>query len=341
MKSHTDLGRFWSAVVGAAALGVAWSSSALAADELPHHRVELTTDRTLPGCSEAFEFTAILANWVPVSMIDPTAARALVVRIRRLPDGGKSVDTTITDENGVAVSTDHRDYSPRTDCFRVLYWTAFDAAARIRAAAPKKEEPAPAPPVEPPPSPKTAPCPSPKCPTCPPSSKLPTAAPAPKMRGFVALGGVVSSGLMPDWAPGLRVAGGVHFPQLSLELDARWMPLWNTRPAGSTEVEAHTFTMTGAGCLKRAPFVGCLFVMGGAVGATALNRWYVGHGVQGLFGVGARSGVELPFAEHFAVRLDVEVAIPLFGTGLDTIEPSLWEALRPFTTGSGSLMYAF
>jgi len=41
------------------------------------------------------------------------------------------------------------------------------------------------------------------------------------------------------------------------------------------------------------------------------------------------------------VRLDVEVAIPLFGTGLDTIEPALWETLRPFTTGGGSLMYAF
>ncbi|MDI1442395.1 hypothetical protein [Polyangium sp. 6x1] len=339
MMSHTDLGRFWSAV-GAAALGVAWSSAALAADELPHHRVELTTERTLPGCSDAFEFKALLTNWVPVSTIDPTAARALVVRIRRLPDGGKSVDMTISDENGVAVSTDHRDYSPQTDCFKVLYWTAFDAATRIRAAAPKEEEQAPTPPpAEPPPSPKPAPCP--KCPACPPSSKLPTAAPAPKKRGFVALGGFVSSGLMPDWAPGLRVAGGVQLPQLSLELDARWMPLWNTLPAGSTEVEAHTFTVTGAGCLKRAPFVGCLLLMGGAVGAAALNRWYVGHGVQGFFGVGARSAVELPFAEHFAVRLDVEVAIPLFGTGLDTIEPSLWETLRPFTTGGGSLMYAF
>ncbi|MDC0748665.1 hypothetical protein [Polyangium mundeleinium] len=332
MRTHT-----LRVAVGTFALGLTLASSAVAADEMPHHRVELTADRTLPGCADAFEFKALLTNWVPVSTIDPTATRALVVRIRRLPDGGKSVDTTITDENGVAVSTDHRDYSPRTDCFKVLYWTAFDAATRIRAAAPKKETQAPTPPPVPPPPPKAAPCP--QCPACPPSPA--TATPAPKKRGFVALGGVVSSGLMPDWAPGLRVAGGVQLPQLSLEVDARWMPLWKTRPASSTKVEAHTFTMTGAGCLKRAPFVGCLFVMGGAVGATALNRLYVGHGVQGLFGVGARSAVELPFAEHFAVRLDVEVAIPLFGTGLDTIAPSLWETLRPFTTGGGSLVYAF
>jgi hypothetical protein len=85
VRAHTDFGRFWSAI-GAAVLGVAWSSSAIAADELPHHRVELTTDRTLPGCSDAFEFKAILTNWVPVSTIDPTAARALAVRINACPE---------------------------------------------------------------------------------------------------------------------------------------------------------------------------------------------------------------------------------------------------------------
>ncbi|MDC3960728.1 hypothetical protein [Polyangium jinanense] len=319
---------------------MAWSSSALAADELPHSRVELTTDRTLPGCSDAFEFKAILANWVPVSTIDPTAARALVVRIRRLPDGGKSVDTTITDENGVAVSTDHRDYSPQTDCFKVLYWTAFDAATRIRAAAPKKEEQAPTPSVEPPPSPKTAPCP--RFPTCPPPSKPPAAAPAPVARRvFLALGGIASYGLIPDWAPGLRVAGGVQLPQLSLELDARWGANLNTRPLGFTEAEMHTFALTAGACVKRPPLLGCLLAAGGAVGAATLNRAYAGHIVRAFFGVGARSGVELPFTEHLAARVDVEVAFPLVGTRLDLVNPSFWETLTPTFTGGGSLVYAF
>ncbi|MRG98628.1 hypothetical protein [Polyangium spumosum] len=317
-----------------AVLGSAWSSSALAADELPHHRVELTADRTLPGCANAFEFTAILTNWVPVSTIDPTAARALVVRIRRLPDGGKSVDTTITDDNGVA-STDHRDYSPATDCFKVLYWTAFDAATRIRAAAPKKDE-APAPPPTPLPSPKPAPCP--QCPACPPPP--PVAAPAPR-RVFVALGGLVSHGLMPDTAPGLRVAGGLQLPQLSLELDVRWMPLWKTRPLEFTEAEMHTFTVTGGACLRRPPLLGCLFAAGGAVGSAALNLGFDAHIVRGFFGVGARSAVELPFSEHLAARAEVEFAVAMFGTRLDVHRPSLWETLRPTFMGGGALVYAF
>ena len=196
MSPHTA-----AVAVGVAALGLAWSSVALAADELPHHRVELTADRTLPGCSNAVEFKAILTNWVPVSTIDPTATRALVVRIRRLPDGGKSVDTTITDENGVAVSSDHHDYSPATDCFKVLYWTAFDAATRIRAAAPKKVEAPTTPPPESPPPPPPKPIPCPECPACPPPPR-PAVSPAPVVRrGFVALGGLVSHGLLPEWAP--------------------------------------------------------------------------------------------------------------------------------------------
>jgi hypothetical protein len=151
----------------------------------------------------------------------------------------------------------------------------------------------------------------------------------------------VSDGLMPDSAPGLRVAGGVQLPQLSLELDARWLPLWKTRPLGVTESEMHTFAMTAAGCLKRPPLLGCLFVAGGAIGSTALNRAFEGHIVRGFFGVGARSGVALPFTEHLAARVDVEVALVLLGTHLDLVRPSFWESVVPTFTGGGMLVYTF
>ncbi|MDI1476427.1 hypothetical protein [Polyangium sp. y55x31] len=320
-------------------LALTWPLSSFAADEVPRHRVELTADRSLPGCSNPFDFSAILTNWLPVSTLDPTATRALVVRIRRLPDGGRSVDTTITDEAGAAVHTEHHDYPPTDDCFKVLYWTAFDAAKRIRELAPPHEEEVA---VAPPPS-EPAPAPVPAkpapCPACPPPSK-PPAAPTP-MRRFVGLGATISRGAAPEWGPGLRLAGGVQLAAFTLELDARWMPLLNTRRAGLSDVDIHTFALTGAGCFKRAPLLGCLLVTGGTVGTVVSSRDYAWRGAGGFFGAGARTAVEFPLSSHLMARVDVEVALSFIGARLDFFGPSPWELLIPVATGGGSLLYAF
>ncbi|MDI1484663.1 hypothetical protein [Polyangium sp. y55x31] len=317
-----------------------WPSSSFAADEVPRHRVDLTADRSLPGCSNPFDFSAILTNWLPVSTLDPTATRTLVVRIRRLPDGAKLVDTTIKDEAGAVAHSEHHDYPPTDDCFKVLYWTAFDAAKRIRELAPPQEEEpaAPPPPPEPVPAPapsRPAPCPT--CPACP-----PPAAPPLMPRRFLALGVTVSRGAAPEWVPGLRLAGGLQLAPFTLELDARWMPLWNVRRAGFTDVEIHTFALTGAGCFKRAPLLGCLFVTGGAVGTAAPSRDYLKTVVSGFVGVGARSAVEFPLSARIAARIDLEVALPLIGAHPDFVgRPSPWEKLVPVASGAVSLLYTY
>ncbi|MDI1451879.1 hypothetical protein [Polyangium sp. 6x1] len=342
MKQHTTRGHGGRLGVGGCAviLALTWpSSSFAAADEVPRHRVELTADRSLLGCSNQFDFSAILTNWLPVSTLDPTATRALVVRIRRLPDGGKLVDTTIKDEAGAVAHSEHHDYPPTDDCFKVLYWTAFDAAKRIRELAPPQEEESVAPPPPPPPSPpepappKPTPCPA--CPPCP-----PRAAPPPLPRRFLGLGATISRGAAPEWGPGLRLAGGVQLAPFVVELDARWMPIWNARRARLADVEIHTFSLTAAGCFKRAPLLGCLFVTGGAVGAAA-SRDYVGTVVSGFVGAGARSAVEFQLSPRLTARVDVEVALPLIGADLDFFGSSPWEKLVPVATGAGSVLYTF
>ncbi|MDC3960698.1 hypothetical protein [Polyangium jinanense] len=343
MKPHTARGHGGRLGVGGCTivLALTWPSSSFAADEVPRHRVELTADRSLPGCSNPFDFSAILTNWLPVSTLDPTATRSLVVRIRRLPDGGKSVDTTITDEAGAVAHSEHHDYPPTDDCFKVLYWTAFDAAKRIRELAPPQEEEpaAPLPPEPAPPEPAPPkPAPAPPCPACPPPPKPPA---TPPMRGFVALGATISRGAAPEWGPGLRLAGGLQLASFTLELDGQWMPLLNTRRAGLTDVDIHTFGLTGAGCFKRAPLLGCLLVTGGIVGTVVSSRDYAWRGAGGFFGAGARTAVEFPLSSHLMARVDVEVALPLIGARLDFFGPSPWEHLIPVATGGGSLLYAF
>ena len=131
VKTSTATSRFVCLALAASALGmgISWPKHANAqVADVPPHRIEFTVSPGLPKCSNYDEFYGILVNWVRVRSIDPTAKRRLIVNIERLPDGRKREHLSVLDADGVEVATEAHRYPSTDECFKVLYWTAFDAA---------------------------------------------------------------------------------------------------------------------------------------------------------------------------------------------------------------------
>ncbi|MBK9265689.1 MAG: hypothetical protein IPM54_38605 [Polyangiaceae bacterium] len=118
-----------------------WAGSADAEQvDVPPHRVEFSASPGLPKCNEYDAFYGIITNWITIPSLNPTAERKLVVTIKRLADGGKLVEVSVLDPDGVKVGGESQTYSPIEECFKILYWAAFDSANLLRTTIPPETE---------------------------------------------------------------------------------------------------------------------------------------------------------------------------------------------------------
>ncbi|MDI3289710.1 hypothetical protein [Polyangium sp. 15x6] len=274
------------------------AASPARADELLHHRLVFEGDRSLPRCDEALTFKALLVERVPFTVFDSPTSRTLVVQVRRAPNGDKTTDLTVKDEAGQVLATDHHVYELTTECFEVLYWTAIDAAKLMRAtgtvATPEEPPPPPCPPSAPPP-----PSPPPK-PAREPERPAPVPSVVPR-RYFLGGGASVVYNLAPEIVVGPRLLFGIERGAFVGEVDARWLPLLETRPVGATAFDVQTMSVSVAGCLKRHWLLGCGILMGGAARVQVWNREDYEPAYSGFFGVGIRGAVEAPLTSWYGI----------------------------------------
>lgn len=290
------------------------------ADEPPHYRVEFSTDARVPQCNRPLTFEALLRMQVPLEWLSPPISWKLGVHIGPGRGGGYLVDVTIEDGSGKAVlPPDHNEYPAEVCCYEVLFNTAFASAVKMGAYKPKERETPPAPPPVP-----VAPCSAEQpAPAAPPPGRRPRTVPqqttAPSvalpasraMQWQIGLGGMFVIGVAPEVLPGVQGAVALRGPLWSVELDGRWTPWVETRPAGSTIIEMTTVTAALVPCFRPGPFAFCGLVTGGWRGATAINRDFPIAEGQALFSGGGRVSYERAISGRFTLRLDADGAVAI------------------------------
>ena len=105
------------------------------------HRLDFAVTPGLPLCNDEEAYRAILTNWIPIQSLNPTVARKIVVRMKALRGGGKKVELTLLDAEGQTAETETHEYPPDEECFRILYWAAFDTLKLLKRVTPSNEEP--------------------------------------------------------------------------------------------------------------------------------------------------------------------------------------------------------
>ncbi|TKD02721.1 hypothetical protein E8A74_27870 [Polyangium fumosum] len=146
--------------------------------------------------------------------------------------------------------------------------------------------------------------------------------------------------LAPEIVVGPRLLFGIERGAFVGEVDARWLPLLETRTAGYTVLDVHTMSLSVAGCLKRDWLLGCGILMGGAARVQVWHREDYVPVYSGFFGVGVRGAVEAPLTTSITVRIDAEGVWTPRPIRLD---PSWYgtPALLPLhVSGGASLVYA-
>ncbi|TKD13079.1 hypothetical protein [Polyangium fumosum] len=267
------------------------------------HRLDFEADRWPPACNQEEDFSAALSSWVPPMGIDAGAERVLEVRIKRLPDGGKAATVRVKGAAGEVTGEKATAYPPATECHKVLFWAAFDAAMLMGWNV--RWEPEPPPPCPPcPPAPAQPPpqaCPLP----LPPPRPLPP--PQPK-RFFAGLGIGAFWNVAPEpfFAP--RVTAGWNVsPRFALELDFAAWPLMTANPQnGPTAVDVDAYFGTAAGCYRFGRFLGCGLVAGGVLLGSGTNRAYRQEYTTPLLGMGARVEAEVPLGDWLVWRSGVD-----------------------------------
>ncbi|MEO5725615.1 MAG: hypothetical protein ABI134_32045 [Byssovorax sp.] len=154
-----------------------------------------------------------------------------------------------------------------------------------------------------------------------PSKPPPVAPPSPKVR--LGAGSALAFGVAPAAAVGFSMQLGLRWPDVSLSFEGR-----ADLPAESEELEIRTSMLSGT-------LLPCVHVWtyGAACGLLTLgalrSTWLEGtsptsHASNLYLGVGARLGLEVPFAGRWAVRLGGELvvaAVPtIVGVGLGNVE---------------------
>jgi hypothetical protein len=159
-------------------------------------------------------------------------------------------------------------------------------------------------------------------------------------RYFLGGGASVAYNLAPEIVVGPRLLFGIERGAFVGEVDARWLPLLETRPGGYTVLDVHTMSLSVAGCLKRDWLFGCGILMGGAARARVLDRGSYEPVYSGFFGVGIRGAVEAPLTTWITVRIDAEgvwIPSPL---SIDTNWYGTPALLPLHVSGGASIVYA-
>lgn len=260
-------------------------------------RLDFDSSKAPKKCNDEEGFRGNLLAWVPADVLRAEAERRLIVRIAWSATGGKRADVSLVGAQGVVLAERHTPYATTTECFKVLWEVARDAAKILGAF----EPPPPKEPVICPPSPYVPPGPScPQCPSCP-RFRLPTPtillSPAPP-RFFVGLGAFVGSGIFSELGAGpVGLVGFVpfrHLPQAQLELESSW----TTQFIDSVRVQA--IPVIGSACWVRGIVRFC-----GGFAATILFSNQLPNQESHLFGPNIHFGTELFHRGSLSIRADV------------------------------------
>lgn len=340
VKTSTPTSKFvcLSLAAGALGMGISWPGVANAqVVDAPPHRVEFTVSPGLPKCSNYDEFYAILVNFVRVQSIDPTAKRKLVVNIELLSDGRKREHLSVLDADGVQVATEAHRYPSTEECFKVLYWTAFDAAKLLKLTV--------VPPVEEPPmsvdklvgesekpdqsqGKRNASAPNtpiydaefysdPK-----PAREQCDAREEPRPSKQVSFGVGATIGLSRMVMPGLRVGVGRSVGPALVEVDVRAFPPlisaeWDRGAGQRVTGRGHAYVATAGLCVPGERLLGCIVAAGGVQGyvydkPNLMDERFSREEAQGLFSAGLRMGAQFGVSHKFALRLDLETMLPIY-----------------------------
>jgi hypothetical protein len=370
VKTSTPTSKFICSSLAAVALGVAisWPTAVHAqVVDAPPHRIEFTVSPGLPKCSNYDEFYGLLVNWVRVQSIDPTAKRKLIVNIERLPDGRKRESLTVLDADGVELASEAHRYPATEECFKVLYWTAFDAAKLLKLTV--------TPPVEELPmsvdklvaevnkSDRVQEKRAAQSTTTPiydeefysepkPAREQCDAREEPRPARHALFGVGATIGLRRMVMPGLRFGVGRTVGPLMVEVDARaFLPMisaeWDTGAGQQVTGRGHAYVGTAALCVPGGRLLGCFVAAGGVQGYVydkphLLDERFSKDPVLGLFNVGLRMGAQFELSSKVALRLDIEAMLPIYQDKL-----FVWddrpddEKLVPVLTGFVSVVPTF
>lgn len=337
VKTSTPTTKVVRTCVVASALGVAiaWPTEVFAqVVDTPAHRIEFKVSPDLEKCNDYEAFYGILLNWVRVRSIDQTADPRLIVEIKRRPDGGKNVKLSLLDSSGAEVGEELHRYSPTEECFKVLYWTAWDSAKLLRSLVPVSPSVSEAKPpltMDKPFEGREKPSESGEsCPIYDPefySQSKPQAPPSPvpqtpDQSKHLVFGVGLTAGLTRAIMPTFRFGIGKSSGHLLVELNMHIMPpLVGSNSSSALGVEELVYTHGYLGnlafCAHYSPLLGCLVASGGVAGYTDVGsnddrQRFSEIGMGGAFLVGLRMGTQFVLNPKWSLRLDASVELPIY-----------------------------
>jgi hypothetical protein len=309
----------------------------------PHYAVEFSAAPNLAACDRERDFLGLLDTHLDGPLLDPPTSRVLRVHVGRTRKGDYAVDLTLEEADGRKVETVHKEYPASTCCYEVLHHAALVAAIHMEHGEGAGDAlPAPSPPSTP------APCPAaPSIPAAPPPMPRPAIAAVRRLptheggRFEVAAGAVVAIGAAPELVLGPQVGLARRWGRGSVEIDLRYTPMIEARPLGPTVFEVFTASGAVAPCFRPGPFAVCGLVVGGVTGARVVDRLYPTQGVTGFVGVGGRVGMERHLVGPFSVRADLDLAVSLLRSRIESREPLVWRTLPVTVYPSASLVASF
>ena len=288
-------------------------------------RLEFDAPRAPKNCNDVTSFTSILSTLTPREVLRNDADRRLVVHIHWSSTGSKRADVSLIDAQGVTVAERHTPYAAKTECYKVLWEIAHDAAEILGA-------------FEPPPQKEPA-----SCPACPPSAPCPPVSPCPAypplqlaalkialppmLHSFVGLGVFVGSGIFSKLGAGpYFLLGMVPSPRLS-QLNVEFEGAWTSQTSESLRM--HSVPLVGSLCWVR----GIVRFCGGfATTISFSNQSPPNDPLQLMFGGNFRVGTELFNHGPLSIRADVfgrfAFAERRFGAATVTLEQP-----TPFAAG--------
>ncbi len=207
------------------------------------------------------------------------------------------MDVSVVDAQGAVRAERHNVYPATTECHKVLYDTAYDAAEMLGAfEPPPPKEPVTCPVALPPPVPPAPPCP--RCPPTPPFKLPPFTLPSTSPRFFIGLGAVVGSGIVSKLGAGPLILLGFvpsqRLPQLHVEFEGSW----TSQMVESTRW--HAIPLVGSLCWVRDNVRFC-----GGVATTIVFSNQLPNHESRVFGANFRVGTELFNRGPFLIRADV------------------------------------
>lgn len=303
-------------------------------------RLDFDASQAPKNCNDDVTFRNLLAIWVDLRMLSLDAARRLIVRIRRSPAGGKLAELTLLDTSGSTLAEKQRTFASKTECHKVLYDTAYDAATLLGA-------------FEKPPVPEPATCPAiPACSACPAPTRcplppsLPTSQHAPSLRArasyssrraFIGAGVFFGTGITSDVSIGPHVSLGFvpsrHLPRIQIEIDGAWTSQTLRQSNAPEPLRVQAVPLLGSLCYSRYIFRICsgmttTFFQAErtdlAPGNDSIRMRLAGH---------LRIGTEFAIAGPFSLRFDAYAQLR-FGERTFGRELATLDKLSPFGAGA-------